>query len=61
MTYTYTKTQQIVIATDENGKETALYIRGLANQKERADIDVTTATDRKTMIDGAIAFTTPVA
>ena len=60
MKYTYIKTKQTVIATDEKGVDTVLSIANLASSKKSADARIVNAQDYSAMIDGAIAFTAPV-
>jgi len=58
MNYTYIKTKQTVIATDEKGNDTVLTIANLPSMKTSATAKITNAENYQAMIDGAIAFTT---
>lgn len=58
MTYTYIKTKQTVIATDENGNDTVFNISELPNLKRIASLQEANAKSRIDLIDAVIAFST---
>jgi len=58
MNYTYIKTKQTVVATDEKGNDTVFTISELPQIKKVALLQQTNAQNRIDLIDGAIAFTT---